>query len=183
MIDPSEDRNVSEYQHETGQGPASAGPVFDAIAAVVRLLAGLGLITLTALVVAEIGSRLILNSSLHVVEELSGYLVIATTLFGASLAIRHDALFQVGFLYGALPTRVKRVLGLVYIVLGIGICGVLIWHSALLVMSSFSRGNVAPTVMMTPLWIPQLLLPVGLSVMTLFLFERALLQLGIGGKR
>ncbi|BBI64877.1 hypothetical protein HSBAA_61830 [Vreelandella sulfidaeris] len=50
-------------------------------------------------------------------------------------------------------------------------------------MSSFARGNVAPTALMTPLWIPQMLLPVGLSVMTLFLLERALLQLGIGGQR
>ncbi|WP_172977672.1 TRAP transporter small permease [Halomonas sp. THAF12] len=174
---------MSDSPHEAGQGPASAGPVFDTLAAVVRILAGLGLITLTALVVAEIGSRLFFNSSLHVVEELSGYLVIATTLFGASLAIRNDALFQVGFLYGALPARVKQVLGLLYIALAIGICGVLIWHSSLLVMSSLSRGNVAPTALMTPMWMPQLLLPVGLSVMTLFLFERALLRLGIGGKR
>lgn len=174
---------MSDSQHETGQGSASAGPFFDALAAVVRLLAGLGLIMLTALVVAEIGTRLIFNSSLLVVEELAGYLVIATTLFGASLAIRNDALFQVGFLYSVLPLKVKQVLGLVYIALAIGICGVLIWHSFLLVMSSFSRGNVAPTALMTPLWIPQMLLPVGLSMMTLFLFERALLQLGIGGQR
>jgi TRAP-type C4-dicarboxylate transport system permease small subunit len=166
-----------------GQGPASAGPVFDVIAAIVRLLAGSGLVTLTTLIVAEIGSRLFFNSSLQVAEELSGYLVIATTMFGASLAIRNDALFQVGFIYGALPPKVKQVLGLVYIALAIGICSVLIWHSFLLVMSSFSRGNVAPTALMTPLWIPQMLLPVGLSVMTLFLFERALLQLGIRGKR
>lgn len=174
---------MSDSPHETRQGQAFVAPVFDVLAAVVRLLAGLGLITLTALVVAEIGSRLLLNSSLQVVEELSGYLVIATTLFGASLAIRNDALFQVSFLYGALPPRVKQVLGLLYIALAIGICGTLIWYSSQLVMSSFSRGNVAPTALMTPLWMPQLLMPVGLSVMTLFLFERALLQLGIGGKR
>lgn len=183
MIDPTEDRNVSDHDHETGQGPASVGLVFNVIAAAVRILAGMGLVTLTTLIVAEIGSRLLFNSSLLVVEELAGYLVIATTLLGASLAIRNDTLFQVGFLYTALPPRVKRVLGLVYITLAISICGVLTWHSSLLVMSSFSRGNVAPTVMMTPLWIPQLLLPLGLSVMILFLFERALLQLGIGGKR
>ncbi|WP_280566718.1 TRAP transporter small permease [Chromohalobacter sp. 296-RDG] len=174
---------MSDSPHETRQGPTSAGPVFDALAALVRLLAGLGLITLTTLIVAEIGSRLFFSSSLQVVEELSGYLVIATTLFGSSLAIRNDALFQVSFLYGVLQPRVRQVLGLLYIALAIGICGVLIWYSSQLVMSSFSRGNVAPTALMTPLWMPQLLLPVGLSVMTLFLFERALLQLGIGGKR
>ncbi|MCD1587129.1 TRAP transporter small permease [Halomonas sp. IOP_14] len=174
---------MSTPQHETRKGPASAGPIFDVLSAIVRMLASAGLITLTVLVVAEIGSRLLFNSSLHVVEELSGYLVIATTLFGASLAIRNNALFQVGFIYETLPPRVRQVLGLVYVALAMGICGVLAWHSSLLVMSSFARGNVAPTALMTPLWIPQMLLPVGLSVMTLFLLERALLQLGIGGQR
>ncbi|BBI64876.1 hypothetical protein HSBAA_61820 [Vreelandella sulfidaeris] len=62
-------------------------------------------------------------------RELSGYLVIATTLFGASLAIRNNALFQVGFIYETLPPRVRQALGLVYVVLAMGICGVLAWHS------------------------------------------------------
>ncbi len=163
-------------------GPASAGPAFDLIATVVRVVAGLGLIFLTILVVAEVASRLFINASLNVVEELAGYLVVALTFLGASLALRDGAMFRVGFLFEKLPSSVQRWLALVYSILALSVCGVLIWQTCRLVASSYSRGNVAPTVMMTPLWIPQMLLPFGLLMIAVFLFERALIQLGVGGK-
>lgn len=56
--------------------------------------------------------------------------------------------------------------------LGVGVCGVLIWQTCRLVASSYTRGNVAPTVLMTPLWIPQMLLPFGLAVIAVFLIEQ-----------
>ncbi|WP_157958951.1 TRAP transporter small permease [Salinicola endophyticus] len=161
--------------------PASAGSLFDVIATGVRCLAGLGLIALVILVSAEIVSRFFFAYSLRVVEELAGYIVVGLTLFGASLAVRKNSLFQVGFLFDALPHGVKRLLNLVYLMLSLAVCGVLIWYALQLVESSYTRGNVAPTFLMTPLWMPQLLIPLGLTFIAVFLVERMILTLRQGG--
>ena len=44
-----------------------------------------------------------------------------------------------------------------------------------LMLSSFSRGKFAPTVLRTPLWIPQIILPLGFSVLAFFLVEQLML--------
>ena len=41
--------------------------------------------------------------------------------------------------------------------------------------SSFSRGKFAPTVLRTPVWIPQIVPPVGFLVIGFFLVEQFLL--------
>ena len=44
-------------------------------------------------------------------------------------------------------------------------------------LSSMARGKFAPTVLRTPLWIPQLLIPAGFTVIGFFLIEQFLLTL------
>ncbi|MCE3026694.1 TRAP transporter small permease [Salinicola sp. DM10] len=161
--------------------PASAGSVFDIIATGVRCLAGLGLVMLVILVSAEIVSRFFFAYSLRVVEELAGYIVVGLTLFGAGLAVRKNTLFQVGFLFDALPQGARRLLSLVYLTLSLAVCGVLIHYTLQLVASSYTRGNVAPTFLMTPLWIPQLLIPLGLTFIAVFIVERMIVTLRQGG--
>lgn len=51
----------------------------------------------------------------------------------------------------------------------------LAWKTKDATLSSFARGKVAPTVLRTPLWIPQLMLPAGFLVIGLFLAERVIL--------
>lgn len=165
----------------TPPGPASAGSVFDIVASLVRAIAGVALVALVALVAAEIVSRFFFSYSLRIVEELAGYLVVGLTLFGASLAVRKNSLFQVGFLFDALPRALRHGLNLFYLVLSFAVCSVLIWYTAQLVMSSYQRGNVAPTFLMTPLWIPQLVMPVGLLFVAVFIVERGLVALRNGG--
>lgn len=170
--------NVADT-HPSGP-PASAGLVFDVLAAIVRGLTGLALVALVLLVCAEIVTRFFFNHSLMVVEELAGYLVVGLTLLGASLSLRSNSLFQVGFVLQSLPAAVQRLLNLVFMLLSLGVCGVLIWQTFRLVMSSYARGNVAPTTLMTPLWIPQLLVPLGLSMIAIFIVEKLIVTLRAG---
>ena len=173
---------MSETPSQRVSEPVSAGSFFDAVAWGVRALAGLTLVTLVVLVTAEIVSRFFFNYSLRVVEELAGYLVVGLTLLGASLALRRNTLFQVGVIFERLPTPVQRGLNLVYLALSLAVCSILIWHTSQLVMSSFGRGNVAPTFLMTPLWMPQLVIPVGLAFIAIFIIERAVVALRRGGR-
>lgn len=151
--------------------------LFDAIAVFIRIVAGTILVFLTLLVALEVVSRSFFNVSFHMVEEVTGYLVVALTLLGAGLSLRDGTMFRVEFLFDKLPQSIKSGLFVAFSLLGVGMCGVLIWQTCRLVASSYARGNVAPTVLMTPLWIPQMLLPFGLAVIAVFLIEHLLRQL------
>lgn len=159
------------------KGPASAGPLFDVVGKLVRYLMAFALIALVSLVSAEVILRAIANSSFGFVEELTGYLVVALTLFGAALALRSNTLFRVGFIFSAFPNRVQKVLWYLFIGIALLICAVLAWKSYQLVGSSFTRGKFAPTVLRTPLWIPQVCMPLGFLTIGLFLIEQFLLSL------
>ncbi|WAJ37810.1 TRAP transporter small permease [Pseudomonas sp. GOM7] len=167
---------MSEVHLHAGQ-PISAGRVFDGVATMVRCITGLALVLLVLLVCAEIVARFFFNHSLKVVEELAGYLVVGLTLFGASLSLRSNSLFQVGFVLHALSAGLQRLFNLCFQLVSLGVCGVLIWQTFKLVMSSYARGNVAPTTLMTPLWLPQLLVPLGLLMIALFIVEHLIVTL------
>lgn len=161
------------------KGPASAGPLFDFLAKVVTGLMALALVALVGLVSGEVLLRAISNKSFGFVEELTGYLVVALTLFGASLALRSNSLFRVDFIFAAFPEKLQRIFKYLFIASAFVICSVLAWKSYQLVGSSFTRGKFAPTVLRTPLWIPQLVMPLGFLTIALFLIEQFLISIRI----
>ncbi len=157
------------------EGPASAGPAFDILAGVTRVATGAILVALVVLVCGEAFLRGVFHYSLGFAEELTGYFVVMLTFFGASLSLRQGALFQVHFVFDNLPEGTRVWLKRLFVVVALVICAVMIWKTKDLVLSSFSRGKFAPTVLRTPLWIPQMLLPAGFVVIGVFLFEQFLL--------
>ena len=157
------------------QGPLSGGPLFDAAAGMTRAVAHAVLAGLVALVCVEAGLRGLANYSLGFAEELTGYAVVLLTFLGAALALRQGALFQVHFLFERLPLGARIWVARGFVLIALVICVILAWKTKDVMLSSFTRGKFAPTVLRTPLWIPQLVLPMGFTVIGLFLIEQLLL--------
>ena len=161
---------------KTGAGQVvSAGLIFDQVDTVTDLVSRFVLGALVVLVIGEALLRSFVNLSLGFAEEVTGYLVVALTLFGAARALRSGSLFEVCFISDRLRGRSRRLLQSFYVLLSLSVCIVLAIKSADLVASSLARGKFAATVLHTPLWIPQLLLPVGFAVIGFFLLEKLLL--------
>lgn len=169
-------RSVSDMSaHGERKGPASAGHAFDLVARLVKFATGLVLVALVVLVCGEAFLRGAANYSLGFAEELTGYFVVMLTFFGAALALRADALFQVEFLLDAVSAGTRAKLHIAFAAIALFICVIFIWKTADGAMSSLERGKFAPTVLRTPLWIPQLLMPAGFAVIAIFLVEKLLL--------
>ncbi|MCF8482651.1 MAG: TRAP transporter small permease subunit [Rhodospirillum sp.] len=160
-------------------GPTKVGPVFEGLARGVAILAGATLVALVGLVIAEVVARGLFNTSLAVVEEFVGYFVVLLMVLGAALALRGKDLFRISFLADALPSAVERGMRVLFILIALSVCCVFAWRTGDLVVSSFSRGKISQTVLETPLWIPQLALPVGFCILALFLVEHLLVGLGV----
>lgn len=161
-----------KVQHDQ---PQSAGLFFDVLANATELLSRLVLLALVVLVILEAGLRSFANYSLGFAEEVTAYFVVALTLFGAARALRAGSLFEVSFLYDRWGRHWQRLLRTFYIGLSVLVCVVLAIKTGDLVMSSLARGKFAPTVLHTPLWIPQLLMPIGFTVIAVFLLEKLVL--------
>ena len=159
------------------RGPASAGPPFDIMARITQIATGAVLIALVGLVFSETILRGLFNISLGFAEEMTGYCVVMLTFFGAALALRSEALFQVNFLFGAFSDRVQSWLLRLFILASLFVCILLALKANDLVLSSLARGKFAPSVLRTPLWIPQLIPPVGFVTISIFLVEKFLLSL------
>ncbi|MFN7090527.1 MAG: TRAP transporter small permease [Allorhizobium sp.] len=158
------------------KGSASAGPLFDIVARAVSALTALVLVALVVLVCAEAFLRGVANISLGFAEEVTGYFVVMLTLSGAALALRSGSLFQVHFLFQQLSTPVRAQVTRAFVIVSLMVCGVLAWKGYDVMMSSLERGKFAPTVLRTPLWVPQMLLPFGFSLIGFFLIEQFLLS-------
>ncbi|WP_119309066.1 TRAP transporter small permease [Cohaesibacter haloalkalitolerans] len=156
-------------------GPASAGPVFDLIASLTKWITGFVLVALVCLVFSETLLRGLANISLGFVEEVTGYFVVTLTFLGAALALRSETLFQVHFLFDAVPDGAQVWMKRFFVIVSLIVCAILAIKTQDLVLSSLTRGKFAPTVLHTPLWIPQTIMPFGFSLIGIFLFEKLLL--------
>ncbi|NVJ92712.1 MAG: TRAP transporter small permease [Methylocystaceae bacterium] len=161
---------------QDNKGLASASPIFDGFAKVIQVATGAVLLALVLLVCTEVLMRSLMNLSLGFAEEVTGYCVVMLTFFGAAMALRSNALFQVSFIYAHIPSRIQIWVHRLFILMALITCLILAWKTQDLMFSSLSRGKFAPTVLRTPLWIPQLIMPIGFSVLSIFLIEKLLLS-------
>jgi TRAP-type C4-dicarboxylate transport system permease small subunit len=110
-----------------------------------------------------------INWSFLVVDELGGYALVILSFLGMSIALHEGALFRVEALYDRLTAEGRAKLQGVFDIASLCFSLLLLWQVYGLASRSFDRGVVAPTVLLTPLWIPQAFMAVGALTLTLVL--------------
>ena len=80
------------------------------------------------------------------------------------------------FIQARLSPRLRAMSHLLFDLLSLAFCAVLIWQLSRYVLQSWRSGDVAPTLLATPLWIPQLLMPIGSVAVTISLLRSAALN-------
>ena len=129
-------------------------------------VSGATLVLLTALITAEVILRQVFNVSLLIVDELSGYLLVLLTFFGANHALRTGSLLRVDIIYNRMSKQGRRRAdGLYDIACGI-FCAILTYYFGRHVWSSIANEVVSSTMASTPMFIPQLAMPLGTALMT-----------------
>ena len=140
---------------------------------VVETIASLAIVIMVVLVVLEVLLRSTIGFSFGFVDELVSYLVVFVTFFGVCVTFKNRALFKVEIFYERVPETARKVLDLIHSALALVLCFLLIYYAFFLISSSYSRGTVSPTKLETPLYIPQLIIPAGLVILVVFIFDFA----------
>lgn len=121
------------------------------------------------LITLEVISRSVFHHSFQVADELASYLLVGLTFLGVNVALRENALFRVEFLFDRLPGPLRAAVQLAFDILSLLVAAILEYQLVQLVLSSMSRGNRSMSILSTPLYIPQLIMPIGMAVMILML--------------
>lgn len=151
------------------------------LARLCNAIGGAALVVMTTIVVVDVLLRTLFNQTLGFVEEITGYLVVVVTFFGVSITFREGAMFRVSFLFEKFSASLKQALGIVYLAITIVFCTTMMWFTSLMVWSSFTRGKIAATELETPIYLPQLLLPIGFLILLAFAVDRLLQGGSMGG--
>lgn len=154
--------------------------LFQPIGHLVSSIASVAILAIVMLVVAEVTLRSTIGFSFGFVEEIVSYLAVAVTFFGACVSFRKQAFFKVNFIYDKLPSGVRRGFDFAHSLFALLFCMPLLYYSAFLVYSSYTRKTVAPTTLSTPLFIPQLIIPIGIFCLIGFIGEFAWIRLRNG---
>lgn len=149
----------------------------ETLSRLVSTIASIAVVVIVLLVVTEVALRSTIGFSLGFVEEIVSYLVVAVTFFGACVSFRKQAFFKVGFFYNKLSRKVKKVFDVAHSLIALLFCIPLFYFSIFLVISSYTRKTAAPTLLGTPLFIPQLIIPVGMALLIFFVVEFGITRL------
>ena len=121
----------------------------------------------------EVAARQVFNFSFLVVDELSGYFLVAIAFLGVASSLRSGAMIRVEFILFSLPRALRNAVSLLHAILAMGFTGVLTFELGKLVQSSYSRSVVSSGVFEIPQFIPQLVMPFGFGLLLLVLAQQA----------
>ncbi len=147
------------------------------ITKLVGLVAGVMLFVPAFMVFYEVLARGIFNAPTEWVMEISTYCVVMAGFLGMGVTYSFGRHIKVDLLLTQLSPKVKCYLEVITSIVGIFFVYLFFTESLDMALLSLKNNNCAPTTLSTPLWIPQMALPVGMGVLLLQLIRTLILDL------
>jgi TRAP-type C4-dicarboxylate transport system permease small subunit len=123
------------------------------------------MIGMTALMLLEVVLRGVFNSTTEHSDELVGYLLVGVSFLSLALCQSRGAFHRVEMVQMRLGPRGKAVSALIFDLLSFAYVALTDWYFLQFVMSSYRREAQAPTMLATPLWIPETVMIVGATLL------------------
>jgi TRAP-type C4-dicarboxylate transport system permease small subunit len=120
------------------------------------------LVVMLVLIAVDIVTRSLFNFSFEVSDEIGGYMLVAIVFLSLSACHVNCSFHEVEFVQARLTAGARSLSHLIFGLLSLAACVLLAWQFVRLEMSSWRFGDVAPTYLSTPLWLPQLPMALGM---------------------
>jgi TRAP-type C4-dicarboxylate transport system permease small subunit len=121
----------------------------------------IGIVIIAIVVLTEIVTRNLFHFSFEASEELGGYLIVAISFLSLPVCQVYRSYHHVQFVQARLSPRMRAASHILFDLLSLGFCIILVWQLTRFVMQTWHAEDVAPTLLATPLWIPQAIMPLG----------------------
>ncbi|WP_163576847.1 TRAP transporter small permease [Halomonas faecis] len=133
-------------------------------------LAGVFLVVIAVLVVAQIVGRLI-GVQIPGANEFAGYSLAATSFLGLAYSFRQGAHIRVTLLTDQLPQAMRRWVLVMALALASSMVIYLAYNTMVMVYLSWDFGEMSSGIISYPLWIPQLSMAIGMVLFSMALIE------------
>ncbi len=120
------------------------------------------LVVMLVLIAVDIVTRSLLNFSFEVSDEVGGYMLVVICFVSLSACQVNGSFHQVELVQARLSPRGRSISQLIFGILSLAACTLLAWQFIRLELSSWRFGDVAPTYLATPLWLPRLPMALGM---------------------
>lgn len=153
-------------------------------------LSALCLTLIMVLIVAQVLGRILdkllgwvginaLGLNVPGLAELASFLLLGATFFGLAYTFWHGGHIRVTLVLQYLPKHVHRIMDMAVTLVAAAITGFATWFSARLAWDSYDYGDLSIGMVPVPLWIPQLVMTLGLLWLLIALLD-ALFSLATG---
>ncbi|WP_234683205.1 TRAP transporter small permease [Bradyrhizobium monzae] len=184
MVSISKTETLDHAGHVTA--PDFAKPTEGWVERLCRWLCGLAIISTIIMVASEVFLRNLFGVSLQSADELGGYLLVAVSFLSLSTCFVSGAFHKVEFIDGRLGEFGHALRKLIFDAMALMFSLILLWQLVRLVLRSWDGGDFAATILGTPLWIPQLTMPIGIAALCTSLIKALWADvrwLGAAGRR
>ena len=127
-----------------------------------KLASEAALVVMLVLVAVDIVTRWVFNFSFEVSDEVGGYMLVVICFVSLSACHVNGSFHEVEFVQARLTARGRSISQLVFGLLSLAACGLLAWQFARFELSSWRFGDMGPTYLSTPLWLPRLAMVLGM---------------------
>jgi TRAP-type C4-dicarboxylate transport system permease small subunit len=149
--------------------------LMERIAKAGRLVSSFLLLAMVVLINVEVFGRYLFGFSTLIADEYSAYLFVGCTFLGFVYSFRRGHFLRVTLLVDRLWPKTQMVLHLISSMLGTILSWIVTWKAFKLAYLSFVYDSVSIQPSMTPLFIPQMVMPLGMGCMAM-LFGNEVLQ-------
>ena len=136
------------------------------LAGVAALLAGFATLAIVLLISYDVAMRYFFDRPQIFVDEVASFLEVLVVFGGAAYTFQAGGHVRVDLLTGRLRPSLRGWLRVLTLVLGIVFLALVVWVTTQSGITAWRYGRVS-AVMLYPLWLPMLLIPAGLVLMTL----------------
>ena len=140
-------------------------------------LSAFSMLSIVLLILVEIILRSLFHTSTMISDEYSGYLMVGLVMLGLSYTLASGSHIRITIVAGQFKGRASQILDLLVILAALALINYALYHSIRMVQDTFAYGILADSISETPLYIPQVLIPVGLALLDLQLVARFLRRL------
>lgn len=120
----------------------------------------------------DVTVRALFNSPTIWVYEVTIYLTIASVMFGAAYALQTNSHIQVDMLINQLSPLMKKIFDIITSTLGTVLFALITVKGIHMVMETYEMNHLSITLLETPMYIPQMSIPIGSALLTLQFIAR-----------
>ena len=135
-----------------------------------QFLCNVALAGMVVLIGAEAIAR-IAGVALEMADEVGAYMLVAVTFLSLSICQVTHAFHHLELVQPRLSPRGRAISAVVFDLVALGFSAILLWQLARLEWITWTSGDLAPTELMTPLWLPRLAMPLGAAALCVALIK------------